>query len=349
NNICHIYNILCDVYHKKELIMSIQNKKLTLMAISVCLLVVGCGSGGDSSSSNSSNSTTTEDNLENGTRYYFVDYELNDDSDNLTMEYYEVFNKQFKNLQSNTSLDEYILTANKLYTPRDIATNKVILNSTTSWTSTLIGDVKTDIKLEKVDISGRNIFDTVLPGYRSLGFDNENNYGEARKLLASYGKENFPKGSNCYRIISTKNNQDYFSFETNQEFNQDFEDFNQDNIGYVDYLNEHYKPLGLSYRYESGNWQGIPWTTIYEIELGIGDEDAVAVKYQNKTYLAEYNSRIEWTNGKEIRQWENLLGRTTTDKERIPKLNIERLKNGCTVYNSTAASTLSSLKLIDWN
>ncbi|WP_155769238.1 hypothetical protein [Acinetobacter sp. Ag2] len=49
--------------------MSIQNKKLTLMAISVCLLVVGCGGGGDSSSSNSSNSTTTEDNLENGTRY----------------------------------------------------------------------------------------------------------------------------------------------------------------------------------------------------------------------------------------------------------------------------------------
>ncbi|MCX5468444.1 hypothetical protein [Acinetobacter nematophilus] len=203
------------------------------------------------------------------------------------MEYFEIFNKQFKSAEANKFLGVYILTANKLYTPREIAVNTVVLNSMTSWTSTFIGNVKTDLKLEKVDISGKNIFDTLLPGYRTLGFDNENDYGEARKLLASYGKDRFPQGSHCYRFVSTKNNQDYFSFKTDNEFNQPFEDFNNDNLGYVDYLNEFYKPLGLSYRYESGNWQGTPWTTIYEIELGTGDEDAVAVKYQNKTYLAE--------------------------------------------------------------
>ena len=328
--------------------MSIQKKKIAMTAIFLPLLLAGCGGGGDSSS-NQTNSSTTEDSLDNGTRYYFVDYELNADSDNLTMQYFEVFNKQFKSAESNTSLGEYILTANKLYTPRDIASNSVVLDSITSWTSKSIGDVKTDIKLEKVDISGKNIFDTLFPGYRNLGFDNESNYNEARKLLVSYGKDSFPKGSNCYRIISTKSNQDYFSFNTDIEFNQTFEQFDQENLDYVDYLNDIYQPLGISYRYASGNWQGIPWTTVYETETGRGDDDTVAVKYQNKTYLADYTSSIEWTNAKEIKQWENLLGRTTTDKERTPKLNIERLKNGCNVYNATAASTLNSLKLIDWN
>ena len=329
--------------------MTTQNKKLAFTAIFLSLSLIGCGGGGDSSSDNS-NTSTAQDSLDNGTRYYFVDYELDDGSDNLTMKYFEVFNKQFKNTESNKFLGEYILTANKLYIPREIAVNTVVLNSMTSWTSTLIGNVKTDLKLEKVDISGKNIFDTVLPGYRSLGFDSENSYDEARKLLASYGKDSFPKGSNCYRFISRKNNQDYFSFKTDNEFNQTFEDFNNDNLGYVDYLNKKYEQLGITYRYSSGNWQNVPWTTVYETDTGAAKSDGVAVKYQNRTYLAEYNSSIEWTNAKEIGQWEKLLGVTTTDKQtRTAKLNIEQLKKGCTVYNSKAASALASLRLIDWN
>ncbi len=162
--------------------MNTQNKKLAFTAIFLSLSLVGCGGGGDSSSDNSKPSTA-QDSLDNGTRYYAVNYELDDDSDNLTMEYYEIFNKQFKSSDANKFLGEYILTANKLYTPREIAPNTVALNSMTSWTSTLIGNVKTDLKLEKVDVSGKNIFDTVLPGYRSLGFDSENSYFEARKLL----------------------------------------------------------------------------------------------------------------------------------------------------------------------
>ena len=329
--------------------MSIQKKKLAFTAICLSLLLVGCGGGGDSSSNNS-NTSTAQDSLDNGTRYYFVDYELDNDSDNLTMKYFEIFNKQFKDTEANKSLDEYILTANKLYTPRDIAVNTVALNSLTSWTSTFIGNVKTDIKLEKIDISGKNIFDTVLPGYRSLGFDSENSYFEARKLLASYGNDRFPQGSNCYRFISRKNNQDYFSFNTDNEFNQTFEEFNNDNLGYVDYLNKKYEALGITYRYSSGSWQNVPWTTIYETDTGVGNSDAVAVKYQNRTYLADYNSSIEWTSTKEIKQWEKLLGIATTDEQRrTATLNIEKLKKGCAVYNSKAASALASLRLIDWN
>lgn len=329
--------------------MNTQNKNLAFTAIFLSLSLVGCGGGNDSSSDNSKPSTA-QDSLDNGTRYYSVNYELDDDSDNLTMEYYEIFNKQFKSSDANKFLGEYILTANKLYTPREIAPNTVALNSMTSWTSTLIGNVKTDLKLEKVDVSGKNIFDTVLPGYRSLGFDSENNYNEARKLLASYGNDRFPQGSNCYRFISQKNNQDYFSFKTDTESKRTFEELKEASSGYVDFLNQQVKPLDLTYRYSSGNWQNVPWTTIYETDTGITSDDYVAVKYQDKTYLANYESDIEWTRAKEIKQWEKLLAIATTDKQRrTATLNIERFKNGCFIYNTQAASALASLRLIDWN
>ena len=334
--------------------MKMYSKKISLALTAILpLVLVGCGGGGGDSSSDSSGSSTisTQDNLNNGTRYYFIDYELDNEtgSDSLSLEYSEILNKKFRNSFANETLNEYVLTANKLYKPTDLQVNSITLNSLTSWTWTLVGDVKTEIKLEKVDIAGKNIFDTIFPGYRSLGFDNENSYSEAKKFLASYGKENFPSGSSCYRFVSKKNNQEYFNFTTDESFEQPFEEFNNDNLGYVDYLNEVYKPLGLNYRYASGIWQNVPWTTIYETDSGIGDDDSIAVQFQNKTYLAEYNSDIEWTTAKEIKQWENLLGRTTTDKERTPKLTIEALKHGCQVFNGTAALKLDSFTSINWN
>ena len=330
-------------------------KKIGLaLTIILPTLLIGCGGGSDDSSSGTSTDSNTQyDNLNNGTRLFAVDYDLDESvagDDNLRISYFEIFNKKINNTGENTALGEYVLTSGKLYSPQDITNTSVILNSLTSWTSNYIGDIKTDIKLEKVNISGKNIFDTVLPGYRSLGFDSSNRYSEAKKLLSVAGNATFPEGSTCYRFVSRKVNQEFFNFSTDDAFNQDFYDFDKENTGYVNYLNEIYKPLGLNYRYVSGTWQNIPWTTIYDTNLGNADDDTVAVKFQNNTYLAEYNSNIEWTPSKEIKQWQNFLDQPlAVEKQRIPKLNIEKLKNGCDIYNAPAAGTLASYRIIDWN
>ena len=193
-------------------------KKLSLAITTMLpLLLIGCGGGGGSSDS-SPGSHIPQDNLDNGTRYYALDYEVNTSTtgnigdDNLTFEYFEILNKQFKNSSPSNFLDGYVLTAGKLYTPRDLAQNTVTLNSLTSWTSHLIGDVKTDIKLEKVDLAGKNVFDTILPGYRRLGFDDQSTYFEAKQLQSAAGNATFPQGSTCYRVVSKKNNQEFFNF-----------------------------------------------------------------------------------------------------------------------------------------
>ena len=238
-------------------------KKIGLaLTIILPTLLIGCGGGSDDSSSGTSTDSNTQyDNLNNGTRLFAVDYDLDESvagDDNLRISYFEIFNKKINNTGENTALGEYVLTSGKLYSPQDITNNSVILNSLTSWTSNYIGDIKTDIKLEKVNISGKNIFDTVLPGYRSLGFDSSNRYSEAKKLLSVAGNATFPEGSTCYRFVSRKVNQEFFNFSTDDAFNQDFYDFDKENTGYVNYLNEIYKPLGLNYRYVSGTWQNIP-------------------------------------------------------------------------------------------
>lgn len=329
--------------------MKVKNTRFSMTAI-LPILLVGCG-GGESGSIDSP-FVSSQDSLNNGTRYYLVDYSTDDiRDDNLSMVYFEIFNNKFKSYTSNNELGEYVLTANNLYYPYENAVNTVTLNSLTSWTSTYIGDVKTEIKLEKVSLSGKNIFDTVLPGYRTLGFDNKNSYVEARKFLNAYGNQKFPQGSNCYRFVSKKQNQPFFNFTTrsNNEINQSFSTFNADNQGYVDYLNQKFKPMGITYRYMSGQWKNIPWTTIYETDTGIADDQSVAVQFGNKTYSAEYSSDIEWTARKEMSQWQSLLGSATTEQKREFRLKIENLKNGCNIYNQTAANALTSLSMIHWN
>ena len=78
--------------------MTIYSKKIGLtLATILPLVLVGCG-GGDSSSDYSGGSTTsTQDNLNNGTRYYFLDYDLDDETgaDNLSLEYSEILNKKW--------------------------------------------------------------------------------------------------------------------------------------------------------------------------------------------------------------------------------------------------------------
>lgn len=336
-----------------ESIIMLKNKALLLTLSFVPFVLAACGGGGGSGDNNSQ-SSGSQDLISNGTRYYFMDYnpEGNDNNvDELNVSYFEIFNKKSTDSSSYQSLDEYLLTEKKLYLPTDKATNVMNFNSMTDWTLDLIGDVKESWKLEKVDLSNKNMFDTVLPGYRILGFDDaETSNINGHMFLNTYGQRNFPQGSSCYRLISKKTNQDTFAFDTNQnyEINQSFEDFDAENVPYLEYLNRT-NQFGLTYRAVSGSWKNIPWTTIYDTSLGIAIDDAVAVKYQGKTYAADYTSNIAWTAAQESIHWDIFLKKQSNPIAiRSAKLKIAQLKSGCYVYNETAANALASLNSLNW-
>ncbi len=112
-----------------------------------------------------------------------------------------------------------------------------------------------------------------------------------------------------------------------------------------------YNPFGFSYRYTSGTWQGIPWTTIYKIDTGLNANNATAVKYQNQNYKADYDSSIEWKIADEINYYEIILNKSTglsSDDQKAFKRYVAQLKTGCYLFNDTAARAITNLSSIRW-
>ncbi|UXJ57537.1 hypothetical protein [Acinetobacter baylyi] len=321
----------------------LKNKFMILTILS--FMLSACGGGSDNNQSN-----TSQDSTANGTRYYFMDYNANE-TDELNVSYFEIFNKKSTDAASNQALNEYLLTEKKLYFPTDNAINVMNINSLTDWTLDIIGDVKEDWKFQRVDLSGQNMFDTVLPGYRAIGFPvNNQTSTNGRIFLNTYGQNKFPQGSSCYRLISKKSNQETFAFNISQDYeiNQNFEEFDAENEPFLKYLNQT-SPFGLTYKAVKGTWQNVQWTTIYDTTLGLAVDDGVAVQYQGKTYSANYTSNIGWTADQEIKHWEIFLKNTDAPESiRFAQLKIAQLKSGCYAYNETAAKALVSLTALNW-
>lgn len=316
------------------------------------MMLSACGGGGssDNNSVNNDQSSASQDSTANGSRYYFMDYNANE-TDELNISYFEIFNKKSTDGSSNQALGEYLLTEKKLYLPTDRAINVMNINSLTDWTLDLIGDVKEDWKLQRVNLSGQNMFDAVLPGYRAVGFPvNDASTTNGRIFLNTYGQNKFPEGSSCYRLISKKSNQESFAFNVGQdsELNQSFDEFDAENAPYLNRLNQT-NPFGFTYKAVKGTWQNVSWTTIYNTSLGFAANDSVAVQYQGKPYTANYTSNIAWTADQEVKHWETYLKNTNdSDSIRLAQLRIAQLKTGCYAYNETAARALVSLNALNW-
>ncbi|HCQ61556.1 MAG TPA: hypothetical protein DIU50_08095 [Acinetobacter nosocomialis] len=328
----------------------LKNKFVILAILPMMLSACGGGGSSDNNSVNNDQSSASQDSTANGSRYYFMDYNANE-TDALNISYFEIFNKKSTDESSNQALGEYLLTEKKLYLPTDRAINVMNINSLTDWTLDLIGDVKEDWKLQRVNLSGQNMFDAVLPGYRAVGFPVNNEtttYG--RIFLNTYGQNKFPEGSSCYRLISKKSNQESFAFNVGQDYeiNQSFEEFDADNASYLNYLNQT-NPFGFTYKAVKGTWQTVQWTTIYNTSLGFAANESVAVKYQGKPYTASYTGNIGWTADQEVKHWETYLKNVNdSDSIRFAQLRIAQLKSGCYVYNETAARALVSLNALNW-
>lgn len=329
----------------------LKNKFMILAILPFMLSACGGGGSSDNNSANNNQSGTSQDSIADGTRYYFMDYNANEKTDELNNAYFEIFNKKSIDGSSNQALNEYLLTEKKLYFPTDKALNVMNFNSMTDWRLDIIGDVKEDWKFQRVDLSDKNMFDTVLPGYRALGFSvSDESTTNGRLFLTTYGQNKFPQGSSCYRLVSKKSNQETFAFniDQNYEINQSFDQFDAENGPYLNYLNQT-NPFGFTYKAVKGSWQNVLWTTIYDTTLGFAIGDGVAVQYQGKLYKANYTSNIAWTADQEIKHWEIYLKNTEDPEElRFAQLTIAQLKSGCYAYNETAAKALVSLTGLHW-
>ncbi|MFW6767614.1 hypothetical protein ACODTQ_14270, partial [Acinetobacter pittii] len=117
----------------------LKNKFMILAILPFMLSACGGGGSSDNNSVNNNQSGTSQDSIADGTRYYFMDYNANEKTDELNNAYFEIFNKKSIDGSSNQALNEYLLTEKKLYFPTDKALNVMNFNSMTDWRLDIIG------------------------------------------------------------------------------------------------------------------------------------------------------------------------------------------------------------------
>ncbi|SPL72644.1 hypothetical protein [Acinetobacter stercoris] len=225
------------------------------------------------------------------------------------------------------------------------------VDSMTHWTVNTINDLRNDLRFEKVELSGKNIFDSILPGYRAERFDSESSYSNARIFLSSHGNETFPKGSHCYRLISQRNNQEFLSFNTDRPIDDKFDIKSEENINIVNNAREKFPDLDLADL--KNRFQGIDWITVYSLVTGLEIPSLTKVQYNGQVFNATYNSTLEWKRDKQIQFSKSIIESEffadNATELRKEKLNLARLENGCYMYNQTAINKLISLNFFRYN
>ena len=305
----------------------------TLLGVSILLAACG-GGGGDSNSSNSP--TWTEDSLANGTKYYQL-------SDEFRLEYLEVQNKTLKYSNHGSALDSYLLTKNKLYTPDDIAEYSIELKSMTQWTYHVVGDVKINYELKSVNLSGKNVFDTLFPGVRQLSTSDRMTLdSRLHRLLLNHGDKKFPNGSTCYGYASSQHNQGVVVFDTDTPSTISFDWFAKNLYTLLGMFN----PI-FGYKGVHATWQNIPWVSIYD-KVGNSLDEGSVVRYGNQEYVANYFPDDKRTKDNYISFAEELVADLKRQGDNVVEesllqlqLELEQTKIGCDFYNQTAANLVA--------
>lgn len=324
--------------------MTLKNKHLFLIALSSVLLS-GCGGGGDGAG----DFKPAPEDTANGTKYYRIQYYFNKNTDGFNLSNFQLQNKKIVTADTHQPLNQYIVTQQSVYEPSQRYQAEIDVHSMSHWTLNLIANVKTDWKFEQVTLSGKNVFDTVMPGYRELRFDTQSPYANARIFLASYGAEKFPQGSRCYRLVSTKNNEPYFSFKTEIEEQQTFEQVRAENNYTASFAQKQWPKLGLEH--VTGQWAfPLKWTVIFSGVTGQEISGLTKVQYNNRVYAANLNSANEWTAKNQIQFEQDSIAygiyETNPDQLRNAKLAIAHLEQGCFMYNQVAADKLATLNFM---
>ena len=324
--------------------MTLKNKHLLLLPL-ISLLLSACGGGGDGAS----NFKPAPENTANGTKYYRIQYYFDDKGDAFTASHFELQNRKIVTADSRQPLNQYIVTQQAVYEPSQRYQADIDVHSMSHWTLNLIADLKTDWKLEKVALSGKNIFDTVMPGYRDLRFDTQSPYANARIFLASHGAEKFPQGSTCYRLISTKNNQPYFSFQTNRAETQTFAQVQAQNQLTANLAQKQWPKLGIEH--VKGQWATrLDWSVVISSVTGQEIAGLSKVQFNDQVYAANLNSASEWIAKNQIQFEQDSIAygvyQDNPEQLRNSKLTIANLERGCFIYSQVAADKLATLSFI---
>lgn len=214
--------------------------------------------------------------------------------------------------------------------------------------------------VKKIDLSGENIYDRVLPGYRTyIDFDSTINESDENKstpyLLYKYhGNKTFPQGSSCYQVIETQWSQDFIEFDELDEYESSYpnkDSFNAEKVAFRSELEEIYGVAEVDQLFKTGTWQGIDWYSNLGTYFDFFDFESAQLDYSQYDLSGRYYPTRLWTLSEQLANSSYLeLDPTTPYYHIFLQFNLDtaQLEHGCFAYNQTAYNSISKLSKINF-
>lgn len=319
------------------------------------ILLSACGGGSDSSSSNTAKD---QDALY---QVYFqersMSYQIYEDFFGLSQ--YPIHDGKLSFKNSNQVLNQYVVNAEKLFQPTEKQESYLTIDADDTWTYHYLPNVDLKMTVKKIDLSGENIYDRVLPGYRTyIDFDSTINESDENKstpyLLYKYHvNKTFPQGSSCYKVIGTQWSQDFIEFDEpqNNPGVDSIESFNEVKTLTYSNLIDMYGAEEADRLFKTGTWQSIDWYVSLNRYFDAFGYSLANIYYSQYDLYGQYYPSTPWTLAEELANSSYLeLDPTTPYYHIFLQFNLDtaQLEHGCFAYNQTAYNSISKLSKINY-
>ena len=324
-------------------------KQLVIASVvSLAFALTACGGGGSGSDNYNGGSSGNQAVNQN---FYSFEYDYNDSTNT-----YEIESKKFAInngmiSQEEDALESYALTSKALYKPGYQFNGQSQATSLTNWTVYELPGIGAKVTLESVSIAGKNVYDTIFPGYKdylNYLFDTNTNSNDYQHFAKAYnlGKTNpnekFVASSSCLKLqkIVPLPNTFYFRFDTSASSKID-KTYEQQlaNIKDLKKLETQDNKVEIT----SGTWAGYRWMRLktsyknepeYNMDFGF-------VEFNGQLYRSEIENADSIDVSSYLAQAKQILKDSDDESDRANlKLIIAGFESGCSFYNETAAAQI---------
>lgn len=319
----------------------------SIVGLTLVLTACGGGSGGDNYNGGSSGNSPTNQN------FYTFDYDYEDSINSYDIESKKFIINNGMISQEEDALESYALTSNTLYKPGYKFNGQSQANSLTNWTVYELPGIGAKITFEAVNISGKNVYDTIFTGYKeylNYLFDESIDSGNYQLFAKAYNlgrikpNEKFGSATQCLRLqkIAPLPNSFYLSFDTSAASKID-KTYEQQlaNINDLKKLETQDNKVDIT----SGTWAGYRWMRVktdYK-DASTFNMDFGFVEFNGQLYRTEVENAESIDISSYLAQAKQVLKESTDDSDRANlKLIIAEFENGCAFYNETAATQIAN-------
>lgn len=329
-------------------------KQLVITSVmGLAFTLTACGGGGSGSDNYNGGSSGNQKINQN---FYSFDYTAIEGQNALGFKSQKLQVKDNVGVDEESSAvfeDEYILTDKKLYAPNYKYTPTLKTTSLTNWNLQVLPDVQVNFVYDKINLNGKNVYNTILPGYLDYldylfggaGSVDSRLYTLYSKamMLKNNATAKFTGDAYCLKTKSFQFSKSFLTFDTSSPLTLVSSNNSYDEV--IAFLLDSNQHPSFTSTVKSDILSGYRWSTVNTITHD-GDNQSgtdFIVEYQFKPYFADQITDQRYFKFDQEQQIKANIAAASNQAE-IAELKRELAdsQNGCEYYNEAAANQIAN-------